>query len=408
MTPEQIEALGQKLGDKIDSSVKGVQESVSDCTKAIDALKEEQAKHAAEIKVLKSGKSISISGLDAEIENGKEFSWSKAFQGIATGNWKGAEFEKELFDQTQEKALSYGTATAGGYIVPEEYSNQMIEQIYAKTVLDKMGITTLSGLGMGAPVKIPRQAGGATAYWLGENTAITESEQTLEEITLEPNMVAAFTPTSRRLVSLSNPSVENMIRNDLTKQLALAVDIKGLEGDGTGNTPTGVLNQTGILTYSSATNGDAVDYALFSELEGLLEDNNTLEGNLGFVSIPKVFRKLKNVRIPNYSGQTDGGYVIDPLVTDAVLEQRLGYMFGKTTQIDSTGTKGSGTNLTSLYFANWSELIRASWGGIVLEATTVGGDSFKKHQLFIKAVMEVDYAVRHPKSFAVATDVITA
>ena len=284
----------------------------------------------------------------------------------------------------------------------------MIEQIYAKTVLDKMGITTLSGLGMGAPVKIPRQAGGATAYWLGENTAITESEQTLEEITLEPNMVAAFTPTSRRLVSLSNPSVENMIRNDLTKQLALAVDIKGLEGDGTGNTPTGVLNQTGILTYSSATNGDAVDYALFSELEGLLEDNNTLEGNLGFVSIPKVFRKLKNVRIPNYSGQTDGGYVIDPLVTDAVLEQRLGYMFGKTTQIDSTGTKGSGTNLTSLYFANWSELIRASWGGIVLEATTVGGDSFKKHQLFIKAVMEVDYAVRHPKSFAVATDVITA
>lgn len=403
MDKEQIKQLGDSLGEKI-------KDGISDCTKAIDALKEAQEKQAEEINVLKSKNVVSVPGLAEEKEKRKgtaeDFSFCKTAFAIATGNWDNAGFEKEVIDAARTKALSQGTDADGGYIVPEEYVADIIELIRAETVLDKLGVTNINPTG--APVTIPRLAGGATAYWLAENASITESQQTLEEITLSPNMVAAFTPMSRRVAAMSNPSIEAMVRQDLARALANEMDIKGLEGDGTSNTPTGILNQTDILTYSVGTDGDVANFQLFSELEGLLEDNNTLRGNLGFATIPKIIRKLKNQRIANFSGQTDGSYINAPLVSNAKLAQELGYDFQTTTAIDATGTKGAGTALTSVYFGNWSEMIKAMWGSLMLDATTSGGDAFQKHQIYIKAVAEVDYAVRHPKSFAVATDVITA
>jgi HK97 family phage major capsid protein len=404
MTPEEIKQLGDTLSEKATSAVK---EGLADCEKAIDAIKAEQQKQAEEVKVLQSKNVVSVPGLEVEKEKGKDFSFSKAIMGMATHDWSQAGFEKEVLDAARTKALSQGTASAGGYIVPEEYVSDIIELIRANTVLDKVGVTNLTPTS--TPVTIPKQAGGATAYWVAENAEITASDQSFGEVNMTPKAVAALTKTSRRLLETSDPSVEAIIRRDLAQVLALAIDIKGLEGTGAGNTPTGVLNQSNILTYANATNGDAVNYQLFQELEGLLEDNNTLGGNLAYIALPKVFRRLKSQKIPQYSGQTDGEYVHGPLVSNAMLEQQLGYSFETTTAIDATGTKGTGTALTSLYFANWQELIKATWGSLTLEASTVAGDSnggaFTSHQLWIKAVTEVDFGVRHPESFAVATDV---
>ena len=59
-----------------------------------------------------------------------------------------------------------------------------------------MGATLLDNL-VGSPVEIPKQTGGATAYWVGENEPLTGSDQTLGQLQLTPKLVGA-------LVELSN------------------------------------------------------------------------------------------------------------------------------------------------------------------------------------------------------------
>jgi HK97 family phage major capsid protein len=52
---------------------------------------------------------------------------------------------------------------------------------------------------------------------------------------------------------------------------------------------------------------------------------------------------------------------------------------------------------------NWSELIVGEWAGMRFEASNVAGTAFQNDQTWIKATMLVDFAVRHPESFCLAT-----
>ena len=130
-----------------------------------------------------------IPGLE---EEKKEFSFFKAFYAIRHNQWDDAGFEKEVFDAARKKAMSLGTGSAGGYIVPEIYMAEIIELLQAEAVVIRMGATVLSGL-VGSPVYIPRQSAGATAYWVGENSDITASDLTLEQVSMTPKKDGAST-----------------------------------------------------------------------------------------------------------------------------------------------------------------------------------------------------------------------
>src|SRR3990170_2350591 len=82
---------------------------------------------------------------------------------------KFAGFEKEVFDETRKKALGAGTPADGGYIVPTEYVAELIEMLVAEAIVVKLGATVINDL-KGNPVEFPKQVGGATAFWVGENT----------------------------------------------------------------------------------------------------------------------------------------------------------------------------------------------------------------------------------------------
>ena len=92
-----------------------------------------------------------------------------------------------------------------------------------------------------------------------------------------------------------------------------------------------------------------------------LDVDNALKGKLGFAMHSKVKGKMKRERIPQFSGDGKGAYVMMPM-TDAVLKERLGYDFQTSNQIPTSLTKGSGTSLSEVYFGNWEELLIGSWG----------------------------------------------
>lgn len=365
---------------------------------SVDTIVEEQKKlqtRIDELEKMSTPRRISVPGLEG-ME--KDFSLQRAINAIVSGDWTNAGFEKEVFSAASKKAMSAGTDTAGGYIVPNELLTDFIEYLRAKPVVSQMGATVLQGLN-GVPVEIPKQTGGATAYWVGENQAITESALTFGQIALSPKQVSGLVKLSSRLLRLSNPSVEAMIRNDLQAVLANAIDYACLRGSGAANEPIGIANTSGInsVTLGSG-NGDALDWDDILNMQYQLQVDNAFTGNLGYIFHPVTRKNLLKQKVAQYSGDTAGEYIIQPIVSDAQLQNWLGYKYAMTTQVPINLTVGSGT-CTEVYFGNWSELIIGQWGGLEIMASRETSDAFEKNQVWVRIIQEIDLAVRHPESF---------
>jgi HK97 family phage major capsid protein len=255
-------------------------------------------------------------------------------------------------------------------------------------------------------VKFPKQTGGGTGYWTGENTAITDSSTTLGELNLTPKRATALVKLSNSIIKHSNPSIEAMVRRDIALTLALLLDLGSLRGSGTSDQPTGIVNTADILTYAIGTNGGDFDYDHFENMIYAMELANTLRGNVGLATHPKIISKLKKIRIAQFSGQTDGEYLMLPM-SDKKLRELLDYNFAKTTQLPINLTKGSSSDCAEVILGNFQELLVCDWGGLELMASKETSDAFAKDQTWIRAIQEVDCGLRHPESFVVCSDART-
>jgi len=342
---------------------------------------------------------VDLPGLEDEKT---KFSFFKAIRAIKSGNWDDAGFEKEVFDNTRKRAMAALSGT-GTYIVPTIYIAELIEMFQAESVLIRSGATVLSDL-QGTPVNIPKQTAASTAYWVGENQAITDSELTLGQISLTPKKVGALVKLSNTLLRLSNPSAEALVRRDIALSLALKIDVAGLRGTGGANQPTGIANIGGSLnTVAIGTNGGDLSFDNLIDMEYELAADNALRGNLGYVFHPAIRRKLLKLKVAQYSGDTAGAYIISP-ISERVLQDWLGYKYAMTTQVPINLTKNEGTALTEVYFGNWAELIIGQWGGMEIMASQETSDAFEKDQTWIRILQEVDVGVRHDQSFCLISD----
>ncbi|MFA5398023.1 MAG: phage major capsid protein [Methanogenium sp.] len=392
-----LEQIKDMLAQYKDDIMKGYDSSKEEVMNQI-TLMETRVKEIEDRFTALSSK-MTVPGLDAEKQ---EFSFFKAIWAIKNNDWSNAGFEKEVFDNTRKKAQSMGTSSAGGYIVPTIYVPDIIELLVAESVVASMGATMLPAL-QGSPVQIPRQSAGSTAYWVGENQSITESSITLEQINLTPKKVAALVKLSNTLIRLSNPSAEALVRMDIARSLALKIDLTALRGTGSNNQPTGIVYTSGIGTEAIGDNGGSLTFDHLINMEYTLASENALRGKLGFIWHPCIRRNLIKRRYPNYSGQTDGPYIISP-ITESEFKLWVNYPYAQTTQIPINLTKAEGTALTEVYFGNWADLLIGQWGGMEIMASQETSDAFEKDQTWVRILQELDIAVRHPKSFVLCSD----
>jgi len=377
---QKFTAAMDAVGDKVATLTEVVQTNATKITTIEDRIKE---------------RSVSLPG----VNDGKEqFSFCKAIWAIRSGDWQNAGFEKEVFDQTRTKALSQGTTTAGGFLVPAEIITEMVEMLRSKIVLNALGATVMDGLS-GAPVEIPTQTGAATGFWVAENAAITASDQAFGQISMTPHGAAAMTKLSNRLLQLSNPAAEAIVRKDLVEVLARLIELAAIRGSGVGAEPTGIANTVGIGTVAIGVDGGPITLDLIYDLALQVEQADVDLTNPGFIMHPKlwnIIRKLKDTQNRN---------LLEPDAELAPMKGTLvGYPYATSTQIPTNLTKGVGTALTELYFGNFSDLVIGMWGGMELDATSQAGTAFESHQTWVKIFQDVDIAVRHAASFALIND----
>ena len=352
----------------------------------------------------------------------RRYSIVRAINAAASQDWRNAQLEREASEAVakrmgrsaqgfwvpqdvlaaEQRDMVAGTPSAGGYLVSTDLLAQsFIELLRNRMMVRAAGATVLAGLV--GDVAIPKQTGGATAYWVGESTAPTEGAQTLGQVALSPKTVGAWTDISRKLLKQSSVDVEAFVRNDLTSVLGLAIDSSALHGPGTGNAPTGIAATSGIGDVAGGTDGLAPIWAHMVALETAVAVDNADLGRLAYMSNAKVRGKLKSTpRTATY-----GDIMIwEPTSGNTPVN---GYPFHVTNQVSSTLTKGSGTGVgvcSAIFFGNWADLIIGMWGGLdILVDPYTGGTA---GTVRVIALQDVDVAVRHAESFAAMLDALTA
>ena len=293
----------------------------------------------------------------------------------------------------EQRTLTTTTPAAGpgGNLIPTDYRPDLfIDRLRNATRVRALGATVLSGLT--GNVVIPRRKASSVAGWVNENQALTSSDPAFDGVTLSPKHAGALSDWSRNMVMQSSPDVEALARNDMALILGEALDAAAIAGTGVAPQPRGILNQAGIGSIAIGANGGPLTYKAVADLVGTVDDANVNGDSTGFLMNTKVRRAAIEI-VTTYG---------EPLGLSTVFQSKN---IAASNLVPANGTKGTGTNLSSLIYGNWSDLLIGVWSELDVLVNPYLSGSYEKGNVSIRAMMTVDIAVRHPESFAAITDI---
>jgi HK97 family phage major capsid protein len=131
----------------------------------------------------------------------------------------------------ESRALNEGSNSAGGALVPEEFAARVIRLVenygtFAASNVEKVTMTRDTMI-------IPKRVTGTTAYFVGEGTAVSESEPTYANVQLIAKKLACGTRMSSEVVEDALVSIADSCALEFGTSLAYKQDLCGWLGDGT-------------------------------------------------------------------------------------------------------------------------------------------------------------------------------
>lgn len=268
-------------------------------------------------------------------------------------------------------AMSEGSNTAGGYLVPTELSGTLIDLARSKSVLNSLGMQTF--LLKSGELTFARITADPTVETKAENAAFTPATFTLGSFTMVPRTVGVLIESSRELAE-DAPNFVSMIEMQLAAVLGVSIDKNGIQGFG--DTNRGLINDTAV---TETTGIGSIDWADISTAATDIRVSNH-EAN-GAIFYPTILDKLRNISTGN--GTTAAlGWLADPP------------SLANVTKVSTTNCPS--TNIVVGDFTNFAMGVRT---GLQIEISTVSGDAFKKHQVHIKATARIDYGVLDASAF---------
>lgn len=264
----------------------------------------------------------------------------------------------------------------------QHLSSEFIDLLRARSFVMQLGTRMLPGLT--GNVSIPRRTGSSTAAWIaGDNVdSLTPSDSTYDAVALTPRTVGAFTVLSRKLLLQGDPGSEEIIRSDLAAVIAVELDRAAINGSGAANQPLGVVNTVGVNSATFPNIGPA--FADILKMEADLVADNADTGSLAYLTTPALAAVLKGRETAAGSGQ---------FVWAAGRDRGTGQMNALPAYASAN------VPLDRIILGNWDDLLMGMWGAIDIDVDPYY--DFAKGSVAIRAFASVDFAVRHPESFAV-------
>lgn len=200
----------------------------------------------------------------------------------------------------------------GGYLVPIEWENRILDKLEEENVVRKLAkvISTQHER------KIPVTDGHSVATWTAENAAYTESNPTFKQTQIDAYKLTDLIRVSNELLQDNSFDIEGYIRDEIARAFGVAEEEAFCVGTGNGQ-PTGIFTTSGGTVGVTAASATAITtdeiVSLIYSLRSPYRRNAKFFMNDSTVAL---LRKLKD---------NNGQYLWQPSVQAGQPDKLLGY-----------------------------------------------------------------------------------
>lgn len=375
---KQIDAAAQKMADIFQEKIEANNKALADIVAEIKAAGAPVASPSAVDKASSyivdkdlGRKSVKELGEMKIKVAGRE---GKKFQEISQ---RTTMFLKAFFANDVEKLqiLSEGTAADGGYLVPEEWANMIVEDRRDANIMRQISAPVINVTT--DTFHLPNLASRPKAYWRNEKALKNTSTAQFGETLFQPHSLASIVPLTNEFVADASVGVDGSVVNYvgglLATSLAEAEEQAFWTGSGTGQ-PKGV-NQYSLRTVTAAGVTDV------ARADAII---------MGKARTPQGYRQ-RAVWVGNMGTYEEVGKL-----KDSQNRYLLSDLAGQETQLlkgrpvyESNYLEGG-----ALYFGDYSYYQIVDREGIAIkvsdEAVVGGVSAFEKNLTFIRAEERVD------------------
>ncbi len=294
--------------------------------------------------------------------------------------------DSDEFMQFMNREYSSRVTTEGdnvGSLVEPAQADDFIELLRNESVVEEAGARVLD-LPKSGQLNIPKMKNGATAYWLAENGALTSSDLNTGDIKLRSKYLGCLVKASKQSLRHSTPSLEQLIREDMSREMALKEDYTFLYGTSASEGGAGSDIPSGLLDYDDSIY--TTTYAL-SDKDHIIDMDAELSDVTATGWLMNKKERAKILKIEDTGGNAvflgnfrDGG---------SAPGEFLGIPVIVSEQLDDD----------DLFLGDFRQALIAR--DMVLEITTTDQteDAFTKNQVWFKAMLGVDFGIRHEEGF---------
>jgi len=267
-----------------------------------------------------------------------------------------------LFSETRDLTATPPTGS-GGLTIQTTVEPSLIPLLRNRTAVLQAGARYMSGLQ--GNLQMPRQYAPSTISWNTEIAAVTESDLSMDAVTLSPNRVGGWCNYSKQLLAQSSLDIDNVVRDDMVQVIQIAIDSVAITGTGT-NQPTGILN---VVANAPGTPGPSYAYSKTAP---------AITFPSGYPTWTNIVTFESNIEAGNQILDESGCYLTTPAVkgawkTYAKADPRSTTLYYPSFfwegALDGTvnGRRAIATNQVpgnKVIFGKWNELMIGQWAGL--------------------------------------------
>lgn len=360
-------------------------------SRAVNAMAEGRKLSGVELEV-----SQELQKRNASLQNGKsrEFAFSIPLTLQFSPPGSNARSMARLAGMTDAEARALNVTT-GATAIPTILSGTLLEMLRAKVVMQRAGATVLTGIT--GVFDMPKQSAQPSVTIGGEGVTQSESSaQVASKVTFTPKTITSQQLMTRRFLvqAMQSMDAENWLRGMALNQIALGIDTECINGPGTANRCTGLLQNGSVTTVALGTNGAAITFGKCVDMETSVADANGDGTSMAYVTNAKGRGSMKQTLRASASG------------SDMIWQndEVNGYPALMSNLVPKNLTKGSGTNLSAMLFGDFSQAVIALWTGAdVLVDPYTGGPAGSTN---IYVYQDFDFQVRYAEAFSKIVDMI--
>ena len=246
---------------------------------------------------------ISRPGVSADIKTGRASDeYKKAMLTALRSNFRSV-----------SNVLMEGTDASGGYLVPTEYDERLIEALDHENVIRSLA-TVIQTSG---ERKINVAASKPAASWVEENGELVFGDATFDQVILDAYKLSVAVKVSEELLADNAYDLESFLINAFGRAIANAEEEAFIIGDGTSK-PTGILHPTkGGQVGVTAASATAITADEIVDLVYKLK--RPYRTNAVFITSDSTLAAVRKLK------DTTGQYIWQPALTAGEPDRLLGF-----------------------------------------------------------------------------------